>query len=271
MESKIAAAIKAAYAPVAILWTDTLPERAVSFKPGKWGCAMWWLAAAAKGKTAAFSAETYGCWGAGVGLGFGNEYLKFPGGVECFQRFLSTGNESSPQGQAVAKEIKPCVTGALMEDFLHGEGYMQSPELVSDFIENLPIMEAPAKYVVFKPLPEVGPDKEQPQVVIFLANPDQLAALVVLANYGHPGVDHVRIPFAAGCQCIGIFAYEEAQSEAPRAVVGMMDISARLALRKQLEKDLVTVAVPWKKFVEMEGHAAGSFLERPTWQALMEQ
>lgn len=270
MESKIAAAIKAAYPPVAILWTDEMPEKAVSFKPGKWGCVMWWLTAAAKGKTAVFSAETYGCWGGGVGLGFGNEYLKFPGGVECFLCFLSTGNESSPEGRAVAKEIAPYMTKELMEDFLRGERYMQSPELVRDFIENLPIMKVPAKYVVLKPLPEVDMDKEKPQVVVLMANPDQLAALVVLANYGRPGVDHVRIPFAAGCQCIGIFAYQEMTAKAPRAVVGMTDISARLGVRKQLGKDLFTFAMPWKKFEEMESHVAGSFLERPTWQALRE-
>jgi len=94
MESKIAQALRLKYCPVAIVWTDDKPEKAMDFKEGKWGCVMWMLAAAAKGKTAAFDKNTYGCWGGGVGLGFGNQYLHFPGGIECFYRFLSRGMRS---------------------------------------------------------------------------------------------------------------------------------------------------------------------------------
>jgi hypothetical protein len=39
------------------------------------------LASAAKGRTAVFDRETFGCTGGGVGLGFGNQYLNFPGGI----------------------------------------------------------------------------------------------------------------------------------------------------------------------------------------------
>ena len=77
-----------------------------------------------------------------------------------------------------------------------------------------------------------------------MAKPDQLSALVILANYGREGTEHVTIPYAAGCQTIGIFAYKEARSENPRAVVGLTDISARANLRKQLGKDLFTFTVP---------------------------
>lgn len=268
IKSQIAEKLRLEHQPVAIIWTDQRPEGALGFRPRKWGCVMWLLASAAKGKTAAFSKDTYGCWGGGVGLGFGNQYMAFPGGLECFYRFLSTGNEAWEQGKGVATRIKDFVTKEFLEDFLHGEGYLKSPQLVKDFLERMPLMEVPSNWVVFKPLSRVDPRKGEPKVVVFLVNPDQLSALVILANYGRQGTDNVTIPYAAGCQTIGIFAYREAQSDPQRAVVGLTDISARLNLRKQLGEDVLSFSVPWKMFQEMEANVEGSFLEKRTWRVL---
>jgi hypothetical protein len=77
------------------------------------------------------------------------------------------------------------------------------------------------------------------------------------------------MPYAAGCQTIGIYPYREARAERPRAVVGLTDLSARVYIRKQLAANLMTFAVPPAMFKEMENNVAGSFLERPTWQALL--
>ncbi|MHB8093171.1 MAG: DUF169 domain-containing protein [Syntrophales bacterium] len=268
MESKIAAALKLAYPPVAILWADEKPADSLGFKEGKWGCVMWMLASAAKGKAAAFDEKTYGCWGGGIGLGFGNQYLNFPGGIECFCRFLSTGNEQSATGQAVARQLAPFVEKDLLEDFLQGEGFLKSPEQAKEFVNNLPIMQVPARYVIFKSLDDVDLVKEQPEVIIFLADPEQLSALVILANYGRKGNENAIIPYAAGCQTIGIYPYREAQSDNPRAVVGLTDLSARNNLKKQLGRNLFSFAVPLKMFQEMEGGVAGSFLQKNTWRAL---
>jgi uncharacterized protein (DUF169 family) len=269
MESKIAQALRLSCTPVAIVWGDEKPATAREFKKGKWGCVMWLLAIAARGKTAVFSKETYGCWGGGVGLGFGNQYMAFPGGVECFHYFLSTGNEKWEKGKAVAEELKNFVGSDFLEDFLEGEGYLVSPEAVEQFVESLPIMEIPSSYVVFKPLSLLDPAKEKPEIIVLLAAPDQLSALVILANYANPGIENVTIPYAAGCQTIGILPYKEARSENPRAVVGLTDISARKNIRKQLGKDLFSFAVPWKMFLEMESSVQGSFLEKRTWSELI--
>jgi uncharacterized protein (DUF169 family) len=147
---------------------------------------------------------------------------------------------------------------------------MRSPELVKRFIEGLPIMEVPTRYVVFKPLTEVDPLKDRPQVVVFLANPDQLSGLVVLANYAREDNENVIIPFAAGCQQIGIFPYKEARSGRPRAVVGLTDISARKNVKQQLGRDIFTFAVPWQMFTEMEENVYGGFLQKQTWRSLLE-
>jgi len=269
MESKIAEAIALKHNPVALCWSDEKPEDAVQFKERKWGCIMWLAASAARGKIAICDRQTFGCFGGGVGMGFGDQYKNFPGGEECFCHFLSAGNDQWEQGRQTAEQVKPFLTTESHDNFVHGERYLKSPEQVKKFIECLPITDIPSTFVVFKPLSEVDPVQEKPQVVIFFADPDQLSALVVLANYGRGDNQNVLMPYAAGCQTVGIYPYQEARAEIPRAVVGLTDLSARVYIRKQLGDNLMTFAVPLSMFKEMEGNVVGSFLERPTWQSLV--
>ncbi|MEW6171688.1 MAG: DUF169 domain-containing protein [Bacillota bacterium] len=265
MESKIAAAMKFKYGPVALLWTDEKPAGALQFKEGGWGCIMWLFANAAKGRAAVFDRKTFGCLGGGTGLGFGNQYLNWPGGIELFCYFLSTGAAQI----GITREMINSRREDSIQNILHGERYVKSPELVKRFIEYMPITDIPAKYVVMKPLQDVALGKEAPVVVVFLANPDQLSALTVLANYARESVESVIMPFGAGCHSIGIFAYREAESEKPRAVVGLLDLSARENVRKRLGKDLFTFTVPLKMFQEMESNVGESFLGKEMWQEFL--
>ncbi len=269
MESQIAKAIRPHYQPVAIIWSDEKPPGAMQFQENKWGCAMWLVAHAAKGKMAVADAGTFGCFGGGVGLGFGNQYKNFPGGEEGFCHFLSSGNELRPGGKELAEKIKPFMRAEAHDNFLHGERYIKTPAQVDTFIKTLPMMEIPTRYVVFKPLADVDEASEKPQTIIFFVNPDALSALVVLANYGRESNENVIIPFAAGCQTIGIYPYQEAKSAQPRAVVGLTDLSARVYIRKQLGDNLMTFAMPLTLFTEMEQNVAGSFLERHVWRDLI--
>lgn len=270
MESKIAEAIGLKHNPVAVILADEIGENALQFKPGKWGCVMFLFANAAKGKTAAFDAQSYGCWGGGVGLGFGNIYEQFPGGVDCFTRFLSSGNKQWEKGRQVGEGLAGAAGKEFADDFLEGERYLKGPELVDQWLENLPIMEIKSSYVLFKPLNDVDPVVDKPEHVVFTVDADQLSALVVLANYGRQGMENVVMPQAAGCQQIGIIPFNEAKSENPRAVVGLTDISARKNVRRLLGAEYLTFTVPWKMFLEMEGNVEGSFLERPRWLSLQE-
>jgi hypothetical protein len=140
---------------------------------------------------------------------------------------------------------------------------------VKEFINLLPITEIPTQYVVFKPLRDIDLVQELPYVVVFLVDVDQLSALVVLANYARKSNESVFIPFAAGCQSIGIYPFREAQSEKPRAVIGMVDIHARVQMRRQLKDNVMSFAVPFTLFKEMEENVPGSFLERRSWKELM--
>jgi len=268
MESKIATAVHLEYRPVAVMRTDEKPERALQFTRGKWGCVMFLFANAARGKTAVFDAETYGCWGGGVGLGFGNAYLDFPGGVDCFAHFLSSGNEQWERGRQVGRGVAENASKEFADNFLAGERYQESPELVKQWIDELPITDPASRYVLFKPLDEVDPARETPATVVCVADADQLSALVILANYARRGMENVIIPWAAGCQTIGLLPFREGQSDNPRAVVGLTDISARKYVRKLLGAEYLSFAMPWPLFLEMEANVEGSFLERPPWVGL---
>lgn len=272
MRSRLVEKLGMKLQPVAILWSEQKPEGAVQFKPQARSCVMFLYAQTAKkGKIVVFDRESCGCPGGGVGLGFGNCYLNFPGGVEVFCYFLSCGNLSWEKGKEFCQNLKGKIPEELWEELAYGERYIKNPELVRDFIDQLPIREVPARYVIFKPLDLVEPEQEEPVVVSFPVNPDQLSALVVMANYSRRGVERVRIPMGAGCQQVGIFAYQAGEAEEPYAVVGLTDLSARVNVRKILGKDILTFTVPWKMFLEMESEVEGSFLERTTWKKLREE
>ncbi len=269
MKSNIAEAIQLGSQPVALIWANKEPEKATRFKPQHWGCVVsLFSAAATRGLTGAFDLETYGCWGGGVGMGFGNQYERFPGGTECFCRFLSTGNEESDAGRAVGEKLRSQKFERMADDFLHGERYVESPEDTRRFIEGLPMREIPAKFVVIKPLDQTDPDQDDIKNVTFFIDPDGLAALVTLANHTRPEAENVIIPWAAACQVLGIYAYRELDREHPRGLVGMMDITARRNVRATLGKNALSFTAPWPLFQEMERNVQGSFLQRTTWKSL---
>lgn len=269
MENKIANAISLKYQPVALIWSDQKPAEAMQFQQGKWGCIMWLAASAAKGKVAACDRKTFGCFGGGVGMGFGDQYVNFPGGKDCFCHFLSAGNAQWEKGRQAAEKVKSFLRKEAYDNFVSGERYIKTPERVHQFIENLPITDIPAEYVIFKPLADVDPEQETPEVIVFFVDPDQLSALVVLANYDRSDNQNVIMPYAAGCQTIGIYPYQEAKAEKQRAVVGLTDLSARVSIRKLLADHLMTFAVTLAMFEEMEQNVDASFLERHTWQTLL--
>ena len=259
MKSIVAEALKLKYFPVAVIHTNEKPENAVEFAKGKRGCVPFLLKAAGNGKTGVFSRETYGCFGGGIGLGFGNTYKNFPGGIEYF---LSTGNKDfcqTEQGKIISQQMH------YLQD---GEGYHKSPEISKKFVEQLPIVDIPYEYVVYKPLKDVKKDEEV-KLVIFLANPDQLSALSVLANYNRQTIDNVALYFGAGCQQTCLMAYRECDKEFPKALVGLTDIS----VRKIFNRDILSFTVPYKMFLELEDNANDSnvFLNKKEWQEILKR
>ena len=245
MQSRIADAVKLRFSPVAVIFAEERPEVALQFTPGRWGCVISLLTAAAKGRVAVVDRETVGCTGGRIGLGFCGSHLDVPDGIPGgIEYFLSTGRG---------------------EGYPEGEGYRKTPEIARGFIESLPRTDIPYPYVIFKPLEQVDVAAETPQLIVCYANPDQLTALVTLANYRSAGTEAVIIPQASGCQSIGIIPFREAHAAQPRAVVGMLDSSAR----PFVDPDILSFTVPYAMFLQMEEDVHGSFLERSAWKKVV--
>jgi hypothetical protein len=270
MKSAIAKAIHLETQPVAVVWTDKEPIGAARFKSQQWGCVVSLFAAAAShGITGAFDRQTFGCWGGGVGLGFGNQYESFPGGMDCFCRFLSTGNEESEQASPVGQKMRDLGYHRMADDFIKGECYIEDPGGALRFVQSLPMQDIPAKYVVVKPLNLADPEQDDIKNVTFFVDPDRLSALVLLASYGNPDKENVIIPWAAGCQVPGIFAYSELKRKRPRGLVGLTDITARRNVRTSLGEHTLSFTAPLPLYDEMESNVERSFLNRMTWHSLL--
>jgi uncharacterized protein (DUF169 family) len=195
-------------------------------------CVIGDLSKARAGKNLAFVAEVIGCAG-------GKKYLGFAEGLRPeFEYFLSYG-----------------IPGKL-----EGERYKKSPELVREVMKRQPSFVAPERFIVFKRWDRLEKD-DRPEVVIFFARPDVLSGVFTLANFDRAEPEGVIAPFGAGCSTIVQYPYMEKDKEIPRAVLGMLDVSARPCV----PSDVITLAVPMSKFTGMIGNMEESFLITGSW------
>jgi len=247
MDSRIAQAISLKHSPVAILLTDNKPEGAAQFKEGSRGCAAAMLRAAADDRVAVFDRKTFGCPGGGTGLGFGNCYTGF-----AIDRLLSTGGTAElPNGQAF--------------DMGEGERFFDSPETAARWAEALPYRDVPTEFIVFKAFDQIV-EGEDVSLVLMLVNPDQLSALVTLAGFRRGAINATVSPWGAACQSI-LFAFEEAESDNPRGVLGFFDISQR----GKIARELLSYTMPYSLYLEMESSVDDSFLGHDIWQKLRDR
>lgn len=257
--------------PVAIVWSDTKPEHALEIRPGTWACLMWYYAKVVlDGKITALSKNACGCAGGAMGIGFGRPFeVHSAGSEENFCCFLSNGRGGCKDTKAYDAHLETLTNPHQKEMLINGERIKKNPAVAKEFLNALPYYDVPTKYILFKPLSLTEPD-ETIKSVIFLANPDQISVLSILANYTHGQItDRVFVAAgASGCQAFGVCTYDEEKSEKPRAIVGLTDLMARNAVRRTLGPDKLTFSVPYGLFLEMEANAPGSILDSELWTEL---
>jgi hypothetical protein len=147
-----------------------------------------------------------------------------------------------------------------------GERYKKSPELVREAMNNWPTFKAPARHVVFKRW-DLLDESDEPEVVIFFSESDVVAGLFTLASFDEADANMVIAPFGSGCSTIVMYPYLEAESDHPRCVIGMFDLSARPHVRAET----FSFAAPMKKFIRMVDNMEESFLTTPTWDAMLKR
>jgi len=144
---------------------------------------------------------------------------------------------------------------------LEGERYKKSPEIVTELYQNLPSFRAPSRFIVFKRWDHME-ESDDPNVVIFYARPDVLSSLFTLTGFDVSEVDGVRSPFGAGCATIVQYPYLEIDSDQPKGIIGMFDVSAR----PFVGMNELTLAIPMKKFMIMVENMEESFLITESWE-----
>ena len=144
---------------------------------------------------------------------------------------------------------------------MEGERYKRSPELVTSYLKSHPPFKAPGRFLVFKRWDKLA-SKDQPFAVIFFATPDVLSGLFSLANFDQSDPFGVITPMGSGCSSIVNYPYMEAQTDHPRCVLGMFDVSAR----PQVSSTQLTFTIPIKRFEQMVGYMDESFLITESWK-----
>jgi hypothetical protein len=127
-------------------------------------------------------------------------------------------------------------------------------------MQKAPQFKAPARFIVFKRWDLLG-ESEDPDGVVFFARPDILSGLFTLANFDVGELNGVFCPFSAGCGSLVQYPYLEKESERPRAVLGMFDVSAR----PFIPEGVLSFSVPMNRFAVMVGNVEESFLITKSW------
>ena len=221
--------------PITFFYTDEPGMVSLANIPSDHSCIVCELAIVRKGKPLAWNVQSIGCGGARRNLGYTNEMRP------DFEYFLSHG-----------------IPGKV-----EGERYIKTPGMVKTFLENTRCIPAKGRYIIFKRFDQLTP-LDDPIAVIFFAKPDILSGLFTLANFDQPDGDGVIAPFGSGCGSIVYQPIQQQGKENPKAVLGMFDASARPCV----PKDVLSFAVPMKKFESMVSNMDESFLITETWETV---
>ncbi|TKG97250.1 hypothetical protein EYV94_02125 [Puteibacter caeruleilacunae] len=174
------------------------------------GCFIGYLKTARSGGVISFNVDTIGCPGGKVYTGY------------C--------------------EAPPFIPGFVSEK----EKYKKTPEMVTKFIDDLNMPDAPAAYINFASIDKISSldDKEG---IIFFATPDILSGLVSWALFDIDESDAISVPFGSGCSLLVSQTYVENKRNGYRCFLGLFDPS----VRPSVEQNILSFAIPMSRFKVM--------------------
>ncbi len=224
--------------PITFYYTDDEGRAELAKADSTPRCVIGALSRVRRGSSFCLNADSIGCLGGRRYLGFAERI------VPNFEYFLSCG-----------------IPGKL-----RGERYKKSPALVREAMKYSPLFKAPGRFIVFKRWDMIE-ESDDPDVVIFFAEPDVLSGLFTLANFDEPEPNGVFAPFGSGCSTIVQYPYLEKSSDRPRGVIGMFDISARFFV----PWSTLSFSVPMNKFARMIENMEESFLITDSWRRVQKR
>ncbi len=269
MESVIVKNLQPKFEPVAIVWSDTIPTDTFQFKNDKFGCVLYLFAeACTRGKITGGSRESIVCIGGRAALGFGVDFDASDEQLDFHAALFSKGIKSANNQDAYQAQIDAAPKN-WKSMFKYGERMHCSAELAKNWLlHGLPRYNIQYKYVLFKPLSRTSSD-ENVRAVIFPVTPVEFSGLVTLAGSIMQGTDSVRVPQGSDCNSFSAFAYAEAESATPKAVMGMLRVDGRKIMRKRFRDDILTLTLPAPLFFQMEQEADDCVFQIPAWKKLV--
>jgi len=266
MGSAIIKNLKPEFEPMAVVWSDTIPDGACQYKQRKFRCVLYLFAEASRrGKVAGGNRETITCVGGRAALGLGVDFDASYEQLDRYTAVFSKGIKSSNNIEAYHAQIEAAPKNRKPMMAL-GERRHCNAKLAKEWLPHgLPPYDIQYEYVLFKPLSRIDSD-EKIRNVIFPVNPVELSCLVTLAGSVMQGTDAVRVPQGACCNSIGAFAYAEAESAGTRAVMGMLGVEGREIMRRRFRDDILTLTVPAPLLLRMEQKADDCIFQIPSWE-----
>ena len=174
------------------------------------GCFFKAMKAVRDGKTISLNAETIGCGGGKFYTGFTEMPIHVPNFVSVKER------------------------------------YKETPEMVTEFIEQIGVPRAEKKYLHFARIDQIK-DWNDKEGIMFLANPDMLSGLTTWSFFDNNAEDSVVSTFGSGCCTVVAQATIENRKGGRRTFIGFFDPS----VRPYFEPDKLSYTIPMSRFKEM--------------------
>jgi len=190
-----------------------------------------WLARR-KSTAAYFDAEHIGCYGAAFYLGFTNPYLE-------------------RSAHVIATD----------------ERYVESFEQADRLQRALDPPQAPARFLVIKPISQFA-SNAKPEIVVFFARPEAICGLKSLSLFVTNDMDVVKTPsFGPACSSIVTWPMKYLRQGQLKAVIGGLDPSSR----QYMKTDEMSFAVPSEMFQRMLDRWEESFVKTQYWATAMKK